>query len=53
MVCAGLFFLLWQLNRFFIFPLFIIVLIDLWMLFVNNRIAIREIKEKEGKEEEK
>jgi uncharacterized membrane protein len=49
MMCGGLFFLLWQLNRLFIFPLFIIVLVDLWMLFVNNRIAVREMREKERK----
>jgi len=39
----------WSILKPFIFPIFIIVLIDLYLLIVNNSIAIKEIKAKERK----
>jgi len=41
--------LLWSYSRLLILPLLVLFLIILWMLVVNNGIAVREIKEKERK----
>ena len=38
--------LLWSYSRLLILPLLVLFLIILWMLVVNNGIAIKEIKDK-------
>jgi len=46
---GGTMVILWSGFKVLIFPLLVIFLIILWMLIVNNRIALEEIKAKERK----
>jgi len=49
LMLGGVMYILWDSYKLLILPLLVIFLIIIWFTFVNNRIAIREIKEKERK----